>query len=130
MLCTHISLPPHTRTHTQTVAISSPSCYARVPISGCLQNISSLMIIDLLVELINNSDVIFPSDLEVIAVALQNSTRCVLRSTWSNMVSLLHVHVEISVNIAILLVLTLVVVVFIRWTLHEGCNVRLTLTSL
>lgn len=64
----------HMHTHTpQTKAISAGSCYGSDRISECLQNISTL--VNLLAELIINSDVIFPSDLEVIAVALQNSTR-------------------------------------------------------
>ena len=73
----HTRAHTHTRAraHTQTKAISAESCYAQGPILGCLQNISSLM--NLLVELISNSDVIFPSDLEVIAVALWNSTEYV-----------------------------------------------------
>ena len=73
----HTRARTHTRAraHTQTKAISAESCYAQGPILGCLQNISSLM--NLLVELISNSDVIFPSDLEVIAVALWNSTEYV-----------------------------------------------------
>ena len=73
--CTHTHTHTHTHTQTQTKVISAESCYAQDLILGCLQSILSLM--NLLVELISNSDVIFPSDLEVIAVALWNSTEYV-----------------------------------------------------